>query len=71
MILFPTTDLPPNSFGTSENWGFLGGTMLLYEPPTLSPQKGTILLGYFTKKGSIEERVNQENAIKLDTAPYD
>jgi len=69
MLLFPTTDLPPNSFGTLENGGFLGGNMLVYDPPTLAPQKVTLLMAYFTQTGP-GLVANSGETFKLDTAPY-
>jgi hypothetical protein len=71
IMVFPTTDLAPDSFGTPGNIGFLDSKKLVYEPPTRTSQKGTILLAYFTKTGphtlSLEERAK---AITLDTVPY-
>ena len=66
-MLFPTTDLPPDSFGTPENIGFLDSDMLVFEPPTRAPQKGTILLAYFTKTGPYTPSL-EKGAITLDTA---
>ena len=50
-MLFPTIDVPPDSFGTPETTGFLNSNMLKYEPPTNELQKNTILPTYLTKTG--------------------
>jgi hypothetical protein len=58
-MLLPTIEIPPDAFGSPENFGFLdaknngllGHCMLVYDPSTNVPQKGTIALCYLTKSG--------------------
>jgi len=71
-IISPTTDLPPDSFGTPGNVGILDSDRLIYDPPTQTPQQGIILLSYFTKLGP-DAPVAQDgsvNRIQLDTSPF-
>lgn len=70
MIVVPTIDIPPNRFGTPENRGFLEGELLVYEPATSVPQRGMILLMYFTKTGPDVPSPKELKTIKLDSAPY-
>ena len=69
MAFFPTTELPPDTFGTGENVGLLESNELVYDPPTHTPQQGIILISYFTKSGP--DMVRLENTglkhIQLDT----
>jgi hypothetical protein len=76
-ILFPTIEIPPDSFGSPEIFGFLDAKnmepldhcILLYDPATDIPQKGTIALCYLTKSGpdpvlSIETKVRWDKTAK-------
>lgn len=70
IILFPTIDLPPDTFGTSENIGFLDSKFLVFDPPAHTLQKGTILLSYFTKFGTDAPLDSSVDCMKVDTVPY-
>lgn len=45
MVVFPTVDLPPDSFGTREN----PHSEKLVDPNNLEPRNATIFMAYFTK----------------------
>jgi len=68
IAIFPTTELPPDTFGTPENMGFLNSDKLVYDPPTRTPQEGIILMTYFTKLGP-DVRLDNSQHIHLDK-PY-
>ena len=70
MIVVPTIDIPPNRFNTPENRGFLEGESLVYEPATSVPQRGMILLMYFTKTGTDVPISEEVKSITLDNEPY-
>jgi len=79
-MVFPTTELPPDSFGSSEHWrggyldskngGLVDHNMLIYDPPTSAPQKGTIVLSYLTKSGPDTPLDSSLDCIRMDTAVY-
>jgi hypothetical protein len=71
IMLSPTIDLPPDSFGT-EKIGFLDSDKLVFDPPTQTLQEGSILLSYFTKSGPdgpLDPSFNH-NRIQVDSTPY-
>jgi hypothetical protein len=53
ILVLPTVDVPPDTFGNPENWGFLDSNILVYDPATRDPQKGIIdiVLSYLTRLG--------------------
>jgi len=80
-MLLPTIEIPPDAFGSPENFGFLNAKnnrdglldhcMLIYEPSTNVPQKGTIALCYLTKSGPDEPVNNPIDTIQWDEAARD
>ena len=57
--------------------GFLGDDIermvlkqVAYNPPTQTPQKGIILLSYFTKSGPDVPVDSSVNCTRLNTTPY-
>jgi len=48
-LVYPTADLPPNTFGTWDKLGYLDNETLVWDPQTQEPQQGMVLLAYFTK----------------------
>ena len=72
-LVYPTTDLPPNSFGTREKPGYLDDARLVWDPvpQTDEPQQGLVLLAYFTKVGLYDrETVRGTEVTQLDFAPF-
>ena len=47
MMVFPTIDLPPTSFGTRDN----PYSNMLADSVTSNPVSSTIIMGYFTRAG--------------------
>jgi len=70
LLLFPTQDIPPDTFGTTENIGLLDSNSLVFDPPAQTLQKGTILLSYFTKFGTDPPLDGSVNCIKVDGVSY-
>jgi hypothetical protein len=69
MLMYPTVDLPPSSFGTYEN----PYSDILVDETTSSPGSATILMAYFTREGDTLKPVGNVNfeEIKLDSSPFD
>ena len=73
-MLFPSIEIPPDNFGSPENFGFLDAKnsdpldhcMLVYDPSTNIPQKGTIALCYLTKSGPDEPVDSSIDTIRWD-----
>jgi hypothetical protein len=73
-MLFPAIEIPPDSFGSPENFGILDAKksdsldhcMLVYDPSTNIPQKGIIALCYLTKSGPDEPVESSTDTIRWD-----
>lgn len=70
IMLLPTMEVPPDAFGSPDNWGFLDSDILAFDPPTSAPQKGFIVLSYLKKLGPDVPVDSSVNCIKMNTRPY-
>jgi hypothetical protein len=70
MVIFPTVDLPPNSFGTPQNREC---PKLVDDNSNILP-KATVAMAYFTRVGPVMEPPKEEDGgveeIQLDFSPY-
>ncbi len=69
MLVYPTIELPPASFGSRDN---LYSDMLV-DTMTSNPVKAYILMAYFTRAGNELEVAgghDKYKEIKLDSTPF-
>ena len=68
MIVYPTIELPPTSFGTRDN----PYSNMLADTMTSKPVTARIIMGYFTRAGDKLEMIGDENTMKiqLDSTPF-
>ena len=67
MLVYPTIDLPPASFGTRDN----PYSDLLVDTVTSSPGTATIILAYFTRAGDeLKFTGDKTKPVHIDGTPF-
>jgi hypothetical protein len=68
MLLYPTVDLPPTSFGTPEN----PQSDMLLDQKTGKLGQATITLAYFSRTGDTHDYIGDiSNKIQLNSSPFE